>query len=26
VASPAGEVVLPPHPAIWAGFRVHGVP
>jgi CHAT domain-containing protein len=26
VASPAGDVVLPPHPAIWAGFRVHGVP
>ena len=26
VASPAGDVVLPPHPAVWAGFRVHGVP
>jgi len=26
VASPAGEVVLPPHPALWAGFRVHGLP
>jgi len=26
VASPAGDVVLPPHPALWAGFRVHGLP
>lgn len=26
LASPAGEVVLPPHPALWAGFRVHGLP
>jgi CHAT domain-containing protein len=26
VASPAGDVVLPAHPAIWAGFRLHGVP
>ena len=26
VTSPAGEVVLPPHPALWAGFRVHGLP
>ncbi len=26
VASPAGGVVLPPHPALWAGFRVHGLP
>ncbi len=26
VTSPAGEITLPPHPAIWAGFRVHGVP
>jgi CHAT domain-containing protein/tetratricopeptide (TPR) repeat protein len=26
VKSPAGEVVLPAHPALWAGFRVHGVP
>ena len=26
VGSPAGEVVLPPHPALWAGFRVHGLP
>ena len=26
VTSPAGEIILPPHPAIWAGFRVHGVP
>jgi CHAT domain-containing protein len=25
VATPAGEAVLPPHPALWAGFRVHGV-
>jgi CHAT domain-containing protein/tetratricopeptide (TPR) repeat protein len=26
VKSPAGDVVLPPHPALWAGFRVHGLP
>lgn len=26
VASPAGEIVLPAHPALWAGFRVHGLP
>jgi CHAT domain-containing protein/tetratricopeptide (TPR) repeat protein len=26
VKSPAGEVVLPAHPALWAGFRVHGLP
>jgi CHAT domain-containing protein/tetratricopeptide (TPR) repeat protein len=26
VSSAAGEIVLPPHPAIWAGFRVHGLP
>lgn len=26
VASPAGDVTLPPHPALWAGFRVHGMP
>jgi CHAT domain-containing protein len=26
VASPAGDVVLPPHPALWAGFRLHGLP
>ena len=25
VTTPAGDVVLPPHPALWAGFRVHGV-
>jgi CHAT domain-containing protein len=26
VKSPAGDVVLPAHPALWAGFRVHGLP
>jgi CHAT domain-containing protein len=26
VSTPAGETVLPPHPALWAGFRVHGMP
>lgn len=26
VKSPAGDVALPPHPALWAGFRVHGLP
>jgi CHAT domain-containing protein len=26
VSTPAGEAALPPHPALWAGFRVHGLP
>ena len=26
VSSPAGMVTLPAHPALWAGFRVHGMP